>query len=301
MYDNTIEKVPGGSPESKSERTVPPEQDFAKSMSKGVPEFTGFQFGNANETNEFYGEAVDGNAEADEDNEGLSNAAALINYGLDAVAREKGVETVVQGIKGFDTSKSDNPLRDLYIHLGVDTAEELEDTRDESEATRSARARFRSEYSMPKTQKRSREGAVKAIQDMKELIAEVEGADPRYEDLRKQARAYGKGYFEYAVKDFGLKGLTDLFGVLAEQKEQKEQKAQEKPEQLGQPKQPEQQAPTPAEIDKSVETEEPIETNEPNTIDELDGTNKPNETDEPSTADNEDEDKEKDPRILSSQ
>lgn len=192
MYDNDFEKFPGSKAET-SGNTIPPEQDFDKSFEKGVPEF----------------------------NDGLSNAASIINYGLDAAARETSVEAVIQGIKNFDASSSDNPLRDLYDSLGIDTKKEFEDMRDESVATKHYRNQFREQYNMPKTEKRSREGFIKAIMDMKELISEVEGADPRYEELRQAARASEKGYFEYAVKDFGLRGLTDLFSVLAKQKAEK--------------------------------------------------------------------------------
>ena len=55
--------------------------------------------------------------------------------------------------------------------------------------------------------------------DMKELIVEVEGADPRYEELRAGAKAAGKGYFEYAVGSQYNRGLTDLFRTLAAQRE----------------------------------------------------------------------------------
>ncbi len=63
---------------------------------------------------------------------------------------------------------------------------------------------------------------------MQELILEVEGADPRYEELRAGARAAGKGYFEYAVSSFGTRGLTELFQVLSAQREKSEAEA-EKP------------------------------------------------------------------------
>ena len=63
---------------------------------------------------------------------------------------------------------------------------------------------------------------------MKELIMEVEGADPRYEELRAGARAAGKGYFEYAVSSYGTRGLTELFQALSAQKEKAETE-EEKP------------------------------------------------------------------------
>ena len=58
---------------------------------------------------------------------------------------------------------------------------------------------------------------------MKELIAEVEGADPRYEALREGARSAGKGYFEFAVSEYGVRGLTELFAVLGRQREKDEE------------------------------------------------------------------------------
>ena len=228
MYDNDFEKYPSGNAEVAG-NSVPPEQDFDKSFETGVPEFAGNQFGTANESNRFYGETVSndesrGEAESDE---GLSNAATIINYGLDAAARETSVEAVIQGIKNFDASSSDNPLKDLYDSLGIDTEKEFEDMHDESAATRNIRDQFRTQYSMPKTEKRSRESFIKALANMKELISEVEGADPRYANLRQAARASEKGYFEYAVKDYGLRGLTDLFSVLSRQKAEKPNDAPE--------------------------------------------------------------------------
>ena len=261
MYndDNSLEKFPGASPETRAKRSIPPEQDFEKNYAEsGVPPFAGEQFGVARKENEFYGESKDDTESEKADNEGITNAASLINYGLDAVAREIGVEATVQGIKSFDASKSDNPIRDLYIHLGIDTIEELDDARDESEATKAYRERFRSEYNMPRTQQKTREGAIKAIQDMKELIIEVEGADPRYQELRDSAKGANKGYFEYAVKDFGLRGLTDLFGVLAEQRKKKEQEASVSPEtQETQKETPEELGEDPLEASQETQ-EEPI-------------------------------------------
>ena len=282
MEDNTFEKFPSASPEVSAERSVPPEQDFRKSFAEGVPEFSGDKFGIAHENNDFYGESVKEDSESEEYNDSVANAASLINYGLDAIAREKGVEVVVQGIKSFDTTGSENPLRDLYDHLGIDTREEFEDVRDESMASKFKKTQFREEYNMPKTQKRTREGMFKAIADMKELIAEVEGADPRYEELRQSAKNYGKGYFEYAVKDFGLRGLTDLFSVLAEQKKKKEEeerKEEAKPveePQLEEETNPEEPQPD-AEVKENTPPEEPqLEAEQPKTPEQNSGEPKPN-------------------------
>lgn len=156
------------------------------------------------------------------DNEKVRKAVLIAGYGLDAVAREKGVEHVVQGIKSFDTSGSDNPLRDLFMHLGVETVEDFKEIRDEAVATRRVRDAFRAEYGMPKTQEKTKQGLMMAIADMKELIAEVEGVDPRYAELRRAAEAAGMGYFEYAVMNFERRGLMELFTFLMKQREQKE-------------------------------------------------------------------------------
>ncbi len=219
MYDdNSFEVAPGKQVER--ERVVPPEQDFEKVMEAGVPEFAGDKLGVANPDNEYYGEAKDGGAEETgaEYNAGIADAAALINYGLNAAAREMGVETVVQKIKGFDASGRADPIGDLFKYLGVDTPEGYREVRDEAGAAAASEAEFREGVNRPSGQK-SVEGAFKALDDMKELIAEVEGADPRYEELRAGAKAAGKGYFEYAVSGYGVRGLTELFQVLAAQRE----------------------------------------------------------------------------------
>ena len=224
MYDNDFEIIPGRI-EKKPKQVVPPEQDFASNFSRtDLPPFDGKgQVDNTHNTMDDSPDASDKPSSPNYDNS-IANAATLINYGLDAVAREKGVEAVVQGIKSFDVSKSDNPLRGLYHHLGVNDTEDLKNVQDKSVATKEIREKFHEEYNMVRPQNQSREGIVKAIADMKELITEVEGADPKYRELRSKAKASGEGYFEHAVKGYGLRGLAELFSVLANQKEQKEQK-----------------------------------------------------------------------------
>jgi len=213
-----FEKFPGDGVEDTGERAVSPDQDFAKSFETGVPEFKGDRFGTANPENLYYGEAKDDISEGEKYDAGIADAAALINYGLDAAAREMGVETVVQKIKSFDTSGRENPIGDLFTTLGVDTPEEVRKIRDEDIATSAKEQEFREGVNAPVIN-RSSEGVFKAIDDMKELIAEVEGADPRYEELRQGARAAGKGFFEYAVSELGTRGLTELFEALAQQRE----------------------------------------------------------------------------------
>lgn len=230
MDNNNFEKFPG-EVEREAEREVPEEQDFAKAFESGVPEFAGSWFSEASKEaderaddggslSETGGEEKD-DAEYDE---GLTSAAALINYGLDAASRELGVEQTVQRIKDFDATNSENPIRDLYQHLGVKDNEVRKDVMLEAEAARVKEAEFREEAGASGAERRSKEGAFKAIEDMKELITEVEEADPRYQALREGAKVAGKGYFDYAVEDFGTRGLTELFGVLARQKEEEKKR-----------------------------------------------------------------------------
>lgn len=168
-------------------------------------------------------------------NEGITDAAALINYGLNAAAREKGVEYVVQAIKEFDASGREEPIKDLFASLGIDTPEEHKDVLDEADAAKAAEEGFREGVNAP-SPKKSTEGAFAAIDDMKELIMEVEGADPRYEELREGARRAQKGYFDYAVSTFGVQDLTTLFEVLAEQREKADEEPKEEVAGLGEEK-----------------------------------------------------------------
>ncbi len=161
------------------------------------------------------------NNEETKRDEGIADAAVLINYGLNAAARELGVETVVQRIKDFDPSGSDNLVRDLYNHLGINDPTEKTNLRDAASASKKDEVAFRESENAPVTLNKSSAGALEAIKDFKELVSEVEGADPRYQELREGAKAAGKGIFEFAVMQYGVRDLTVLFNVLAEQKEQK--------------------------------------------------------------------------------
>lgn len=210
--NNEFEKYPGSGTENMGERMVAPEEDFAEAM-KDAPEFEG----DKSEVE------LDNGPEYDK---GIADAAALINYGLNAAAREIGVEAVVQKIKSFDASGRENPIKGLFECLGIDTPEECRELNNENEAAAKNEQAFREGVNAPLT-RRSDAGAFKALDDMKELISEVEGADPRYEELRAGARAAGKGYFEYAVKDYGIQGLTELFDVLAQQRERVDVKENE--------------------------------------------------------------------------
>ena len=234
MYDNSFEKFPGETPNTPTEDELRAEQ-WQNAMSEGAPEFAG-DAGVPSEAPISSAEApitdvAIENAEESQDNQGLSNASAIINYGLNAAAKEYGVENVVQKIKSFDTSNSEHPIKDLFQYLGVDTPEEANDVRMEREAVKAAEADFyQNSEAAPTTKNRSPEGAFKAIDDVKELISEVEGADPRYEKLREEARAAGKGYFEYAVGSSTGRDLTDLFNALAAEPKSEAPTATETPE-----------------------------------------------------------------------
>ena len=153
-------------------------------------------------------------------NESISNAAAIINYGLNAAAQKYGVENVVQKIKTLDVTNSVNPIKDLYDQLGVDYREEKQDLAARADAMQPEEAEFRTESEVrPYSDEKTLQGAFYAIEDMKKLIQDVESADPRYNDLRAGADAAGMGYFEYAVKGLEEPNLVKLFTVLSQQRE----------------------------------------------------------------------------------
>lgn len=255
MYDNSFEKFPGEAAPTESEIRAKEWQDAMSS--DDVPAFAGDVSMNQESTTPS-GDSLEAAPQMPiedalnntENNQGLSNAAAIINYGLNAAAKEYGVETVVQKIKSFDPAGSENPIRDFFLYLGIDTPSEINDVRMEREAARFKEADFyENSDAAPQTKKRSPEGAFQAIEDMKELILEVEGADPRYEQLREEAKAAGKGYFEYAVGSRVNRGLTDLFDALAA-----EPKAEENLESLS----PEATSAQPAETPDTATPDNPI-------------------------------------------
>lgn len=235
MNDNSFENYPGEKLNSE-----PSEADLARAdkwqsamASNDVPAFSGDVSMSQESAPPEVGVGVaEAPAEtADQNNEGLSDAAAIINYGLNAAAKEYGVETVVQKIKSFNVSGSETPIKDLFVYLGVDIPAGLKEVKMEREAARPQEADFyKNSPSSPVTRNRSEEGAFQAIKDMKELISEVEGADPRYEKLREAAKAAGKGYFEYAVGSRVNRGLTDLFDALAAEPKKEESEESQLPE-----------------------------------------------------------------------
>ncbi len=160
--------------------------------------------------------------------ESINDAAALVNYGVDALVREVGIQSVIDGIKSIDTTNSENPIGDLFEIVGIDTPGEVDDVRAEARAANPAVAEFREKNGLPIT-KRTPEGARHAIEAMKDLIAKV-STDPDYAKLRLEARAMGKGYFDCAVTGIEKPGLTDLFNVLKTYKETENQEPTEETE-----------------------------------------------------------------------
>ena len=230
-----FEKAPNKTSEVSGE-AIKKAAEWSAAMSKGVPEFAGPKmlggtgadtmrktmemgarigeatFGNANEENEFYGEAKDedGNESIDGELEneelGEERSAAKV---LEEAVEKYGIESAFQKLKSFDESGSENPVEDLYTYMGIGTAYESERPVGDDGVN------VKHEISPDRAAEE-----LAAIRNMKELISEVEGADPRYEELRQGAKATGKGYFEYAVSSFGVHGLAELFQVLEAQKEQ---------------------------------------------------------------------------------
>lgn len=193
--NNNFERFPtaGG------EREVPRDQDFSEAMSD--VKYAGEQPNNMDESEKF--------------DKAVSDAAAVINYGLNAVARDRGVGYVIGVIKGFDPDGSEDPMMDLFISLGIDTQAEVQEVDEENEAAKSKEeVAFRKGVNAP-LQERSVDGARAAIKAIKELIAEVEGADPRFGRLRTEATAAGKNIFDYAVEKYNVRGFTELFDALA--------------------------------------------------------------------------------------
>ena len=189
---------------------------WEKSMSD-APNFAGEQNAN-NEQNE------------NEYDQSISDASAIINYGLNAAARETSVESVIQTINNFVPNGNDKPIEQLFLNLGIDTEKEKDDLKEEQQASKTNENAFLSSNNAPSTTKKSTEGALQAIKEVKELVAEVQ-TSPEYANLRLEASAAGKGVFEYAVSKYAVRDLTVLFKVLSEQKRANKASGTEGPEQ----------------------------------------------------------------------
>ncbi len=245
--ENDFEKLPNKA-ETSGEQYLPPEQDFAKAFAEeGVPEFSGFGV-KKDESNEYYGdltseelEQVAPTNQAEQANLGqmspeqipaektspegsrydqaLTDASAIVGYGFDAVARQNGVEDVVEKIKHFDETSSNNPIVDLHAEMGIDTPEEVKKINEESLATKDKREELIQENNMPEVKEKNEDNARQAIRDMKRVITEVEKVGPQYEDLRQDALKAGEGEFDYVVRGSKTQGLTEMFAGLSDQKE----------------------------------------------------------------------------------
>lgn len=175
---------------------------------------------------EFNGEQKE---EAPDRDQNIAEASAILNYGLNAASRETSVEQVIQTISNFIPKADEDPIDQLMIELGIDTKEEVEDLEDESKASKLNEEKYRQDVNAPATIKRSREGALIAIREVKDLVNEVK-TSPAYAGLRAEALSSNKGLFEYAVSKFGVRDLTVLFSALAEEKRKYESEQNKKPE-----------------------------------------------------------------------
>ncbi|MBR6097333.1 hypothetical protein IKP94_01105 [Candidatus Saccharibacteria bacterium] len=202
-------------PKVNSEPNVAAANNWNAAMTD-APEYAGDSSENINTAPAPIAEAPQLPGEQDDD--GIENASAIINYGLDAAARTLGVEAVAQMIKNFDCAGSEDPIRDLYNALGIDTKEERQELHDVRRANMGTETEFREEFNVPAPSKYKREAAIKAIQDMKELISEVEGADPAYAAMRNETS--GQGYFAHAVEGYEKQGFVELFRALKKQREE---------------------------------------------------------------------------------
>ncbi|MBR6505824.1 hypothetical protein IKT18_03260 [Candidatus Saccharibacteria bacterium] len=149
----------------------------------------------------------------------ISDAEAILFQGpINAAAKEKGVDVVVQGIKNFVYSGQGDPMKQLLTEIGVNTQQEKQELAEESQAIKPAEAAFREEnINAPTAATRSEEGTLSAIQEFKELIAEVESSE-EYAPLRANAMKYGKSIWEEAISEYDVRDLTTLFDALSKQK-----------------------------------------------------------------------------------
>ena len=159
-------------------------------------------------------------SEAPERDDNIANASAIIYniQGLNAAASEKGVEETVQAVNNYVFNGTEDPVKQIFGDLGIDTGAEMKDVIEESRASKPQENAFRDNINAPASMEKSKEGALNAIKEFKELVAEVE-TSPAYANLRAEALRANKGIFEYAVSKYGTRDLTVLFNALNELKE----------------------------------------------------------------------------------
>ena len=224
MDNNAMEKDPwadmgnmtNSRPSEVSAEGLAREAEWNAAMAD-APEF------NANQSNDTTApidqQAEQMDTEAPRRDENIADASAIINYGMNAAAREIGVEATIQAIKNFVPNGVEDPIKQLLVNLGIDTHTEIKNLHEESRAAKAEEDAFRNEsVNAPSTIKKSTEGALYAIKEVRELAAEVE-TSPAYANLRAEALKSGKGLYEYAVARYGVRDLTALFNTLSEQKE----------------------------------------------------------------------------------
>lgn len=169
--------------------------------------------------------------------ENIADASAIINYGLNAAAKQLGVEHTIQIINNFVPNSQEDPISQLLKELGIDTKKEHDDLKDQSKAIKTDEDSFRQDINAPSTTQKSTEGALKAIQDVKELVSDVQSS-PAYAKLRTEATSAGKGVFDYAVEKYPNRDFTVLFKELNNEKS-KANTPQQTPELQESPKNPE--------------------------------------------------------------
>lgn len=236
----SFEKHPGT--EAEQERSIPPSEDFEKSFASGVPEFAGSKspeipadkYGIAKPENNYYGETVKNDAAKDESatsepseeyDPNISDAAALINYGIGAASESAGgMEVLFQKVKAFDASGREDPIGDFFQYLGVDSPIENRIVQDQNAAASAEEAAFRSGANAP-SQRKSVEGARAAFRALQDLIRRTEnGVDPRFNQLNAEAATAGMPRFDYIARVVlgGEKNLMGVLNYLAQQREQAE-------------------------------------------------------------------------------
>ena len=193
-----------------------PEHNFLDVIKTGqrIGEAT---FGNANEENKFYGESKDdgGEEQSGQGNEMGDTKKTMSEVLADAVSKY-GYGRTMQKLSECDVSGSDDPVGDLYYYMGLGTTHEGEEEAKHEVGMTDGEADNKEIVSSDQNV----QGVRTEINNMKEIINEVKGANPAYEGLRQGAWAAGMDVFEYAAKAYEVQSLPELFQVLEQQKEQ---------------------------------------------------------------------------------
>lgn len=153
-------------------------------------------------------------------NQTVANASRLIPS-LNGAAMQLGIPSVIEGIKNFDPTQSDNPIPDLLRLMGIDTKAEIKELHENQAAGAKNVAAYYAGANAPQNLRRSKEGDIKAIQDMKKLIYDVERADNDYFELREAAKHNNRNIFEQAVVDYQVRDLASLLSSLNDIKSSK--------------------------------------------------------------------------------